>query len=96
MLICPVQLINCFEKCSIHLTAYSTVTFENASFGIPTIFFTSLRKKFNMFHEDFQYPILNDLNYIENNYLESSNLVKKWESQFYSSFDEDKFISLLK
>ena len=49
-----------------------------------------------MFRRDFQYPILNDLNHIENNYLTSSNIVKKWESQFYSSFNEDKFISLLK
>ena len=94
--VAPVQLIDCFEKCSIHLTAYSTVTFEAASFGIPTIFFTSLQSKYNMFQRDFHYPILNDLNYIENNYLASSNIVKKWESQFYSSFNEDKFISLLK
>ena len=94
--VAPPLLIDCFEKCSIHLTAYSTVTFEAASFGIPSIFFTSLKSKYNMFYRDFQYPILNDLNYIENNYLASSNLVKKWESQFYSSFNEDKFISLLK
>lgn len=94
--IAPVQLMNCFEKCSIHLTAYSTTTFEAASYAIPTIFFTSLQKKFNMFYEDFKYPVVNDLQLIENNYLECSKRVKKWQSKFYSPFDEDKFVSLLK
>ena len=52
------------------------------SYGIPTIFFTSLRKKFNMFHEDFKYPISNNLQFIENNYLESSKRVKKRNLNF--------------
>ena len=49
-----------------------------------------------MFYEDFKYPVVNDLQFIENNYLENSKRVKKWQSKFYSPFDEDKFISLLK
>ena len=49
-----------------------------------------------MFYEDFKYPVVNDLQLIENNYLECSKRVKKLASKFYSPFDEDKFVSLLK
>jgi len=90
------QLSDCFDLCSIHLTAYSTTTFESASVGIPTLFLTSLQSDFNMFNKDFKYPLKNDLEYIENNYFECSALVKIWESVFYTDFDENKFISLLK
>ena len=90
------QLEHCFQLCSIHLTAYSTTVFECASVGLPTIFLTSLQNDFNMFNKDFKYPLKNDLEYIENNYSEYSALVKIWESVFYTDFDENKFISLLK
>ena len=89
-------LSDCFNQCSIHLTAYSTTTFECANFGIPTIFLNPLKENFNMFETDFYYPLKNDLNYIEQHYLECSDLVRKWESEYYSTFDEQKFISLLK
>jgi len=90
------QLSDCFQLCSIHLTAYSTTSFDCASVGIPTLFLTSLKDDFNMFFTDFSYPLKNDLKYMENNYSECSELVKKWESVFYADFDENKFISLLK
>ncbi|MBT3417369.1 MAG: hypothetical protein HN427_01190 [Flavobacteriales bacterium] len=89
-------LSDCFNQCSIHLTAYSTTTFECANFGIPTIFLNPLKGDFNMFETNFYYPLKNDLNYIEQHYLECSDLVRKWESEYYSTFDEQKFISLLK
>ena len=92
----PSYLSCCFQKCSIHLTAYSTTSFESARVGIPTIFLTSLNDDFNMFSTDFYYPLNNDLKYIESNYVECSELVKKWEADFYSDFNESKFISLLK
>lgn len=91
----PFQLTDCFQLCSIHLTAYSTTSFECASVGIPTLFLSSLQNDFNMFSTDFFYPLKNNLKYIEDNYSECSELVKKWESVFYSEFDEKKFISLL-
>ena len=90
------QLSACFQICSIHLTAYSTTSFECAAVGIPTLFLTSLQSDFNMFNKDFKYPLKNNLEYIENNYSECSALVKIWESEFYTDFDENKFISLLK
>jgi hypothetical protein len=92
----PLLLSDCFKMCSIHITAYSTTAFECANFGIPTIFLNTLKEDFNMFETDFCYPLKNDLNYIVQHYLECSDLVKKWESEYYSIFDEQKFISLLK
>ena len=92
----PSQLADCFQSCSIHLTAYSTTVFECASVGIPTVFLTSLQNDFNMFSADFCYPLENNLEHIKNNYSECSESVKRWKSDFYTEFDEEKFISLLK
>ena len=92
----PSLLLDCFKMCSIHVTAYSTTTFECANFGVPTILLNPLEEDFNMFETDFFYPLKKDLNYIEQYYLECSDLVRKWESEYHSTFDEQKFISLLK
>jgi len=90
------NFIEYVELCSIHLTAYSTSVFECASFGIPTIFLTSLKKDFNMFSTDFSYPLENNLDYIVKYYLDNTLIVKNWVSDFYVNFDEAKFLSLLK
>ncbi len=97
-----VQLINnnlndCFSKCSIHLTAYSTTTFEAALIGIPTIF---LNKSigYDYFENIFQYPFNLTLNEYENvkNYKKSSDIIQKWAKEYYNCFDKNKFIKLLK
>ena len=92
----PAQLTDCFQLCSIHLTSYSTTTFECARFGIPTVFLTSLQNNFNMFQTDFNYPLNLNLKKMMLNYNYCSSVVKEWESQFYSTFNEIKFTSLLK
>ncbi|MAR39889.1 MAG: hypothetical protein CMD22_04295 [Flavobacteriales bacterium] len=92
----PSQLSECFSICSFHLTSYSTTTFECASVGIPTVFLTSLKEDFRMFNNDFHYPLNKNLDDIYDNYPEYSEKVIQWESEYYSSFDEEKFISLLK
>ena len=84
-----------FKACSIHLTSYSTTTFECSRFGIPTIFLKSLSHQFDMFKTDFHYPVINDLEAIETNYISNSLKVIDWQKNFISDFDEDKFISLL-
>ena len=38
----------------------------------------------------------NELKNIVNNYVQSSLKVQKWEALFYSTFNRDKFLSLLK
>tara|TARA_B100000674_G_scaffold422687_1_gene374949 strand:+ start:345 stop:1436 length:1092 start_codon:yes stop_codon:yes gene_type:complete len=90
------SLLEYFKLCSLHITAYSTTTFEAAYFGIPTFFLTSLNKDFNMFQNDFNYVLKNDIKNILNNYVQSSLKVQEWEALFYSPFNKDKFLSLLK
>ncbi len=89
-------LFESFKLCSLHLTAYSSTTFEASYFGIPTLFLKSLSKEYNMFFKDFDYVLDNDIKHIIANYNECSNMVKRWESLFYSDYNEQKFLSLLK
>lgn len=90
------SLFESFKICSLHVTAYSTTTFEAAYFGIPTFFLTSLNDNFNMFYNDFNYILKNEIKNIVNNYMQCSLKVQKWEASFYSPFNRDKFLSLLK
>jgi len=94
--VAPKDLIQCFRDCSIHVTAYSTTTFECAEFGIPTVFLKSLKDNFNMFEKEFKYPFDATLKDIFLNYKRHSDEVINWRERFYSEFDEQKFISLLK
>ena len=90
------SLFESFNLCSLHITAYSTSTFEAAYYGIPTFFLTSLDKDFNMFYTYFNYVLKNDIKNIVNNYMQCSLKVQKWEALFYSPFNEDEFLALLK
>ena len=92
----PNSLHNCFNKCSIHLTAYSTITFESAMYGIPTIFLSSLDDIFNMFSSDFYLDKKKDLLYTFNHYEKESSFFKKWVVGFYDNYDEKRFISILR
>ena len=94
--VAPKDLIHCFRDCSIHVTAYSTTTFECAEFGIPTVFLKSLKDNFNMFENEFKYPFDDTLKDVFLNYKRYSDEVINWRERFYSEFDEQKFISLLK
>lgn len=94
--VAPKDLIHCFRDCSIHVTSYSTTTFECAEFGIPTVFLKSLKDNFNMFENEFKYPFDANLKDIFLNYKRYSDEVINWRERFYSEFDEQKFISLLK
>ena len=92
----PESLMECFALCSIHITSYSTTTFDCAEFGIPTIFLKSLKEDFNMFETDFKYPFDVELLDVIMDYAKYSDEVISWRKKFYSEYDEDKFISLLK
>ena len=92
----PESLMECCALCSIHITEYSTTTFECAEFGIPTIFLKSLKEDFNMFETDFKYPFDVELIDVVKDYAKYSDEVISWRKKFYSDYDEDKFISLLK
>ena len=92
----PESLMECFVLCSIHITSYSTTTFECSEFGIPTIFLKSLKEDFNMFETDFKYPFDIEIVDVIKDYSNYSDEVISWRKKYYSDYDEDKFISLLK
>ena len=87
--------MECFALCSIHITEYSTTTFECAEFGIPTIFLNSLKEEFNMFETDFKYPFDVEMIDVVKDYAKYSDEVISWRKKYYSDYDETKFISLL-
>jgi hypothetical protein len=91
----PLELCDCFNICSLHLTSYSTTTFESANFGIPTVFLKSLQSEFNMFQTEFSYPLELDLEEVLLDYDAYSSTVRDWALLYYSRFDKVKFISLL-
>lgn len=92
----PESLIECFLLCSIHITSYSTTTFDCSEFGIPTIFLKSLKEDFNMFEADFKYPFDIEIVDVIKDYSNYSDKVISWRKKYYSDYDEDTFISLLK
>jgi hypothetical protein len=92
----PSLLSDCFKLCSIHLTSYSTTTFECAEFGIPTVFLKSLENEFNIFKLDYKYPGNDDIQSVFDNYKKHTEEVVLWKKQFYTAYDDKKFISLLK
>ena len=89
------DLYSNFPKCSLHLTAYSTTTFECALLGIPTVFMQCLSDEFSMFKKDYDYPFNYSLVEVLNNYINCSNKVNNWAKSYYSDFNEDKFIKCL-
>ena len=93
----PIDINECFTLCSLHATTYSTSTFEAALFGIPTVLLHS-EKEFNYFQKEFNYPLnflTNEFNSIEF-YQEKSKIIKGWAINFYSPFNESKFLNLLR
>lgn len=88
---------DCFQQCSLHITAYSSSVFEAALFGIPSVLINPL-SKFNFFENDFNYPLQHTINEFrdERVYQESSQLLMDWASDFYTGYDENMFLNLLK
>lgn len=92
----PDDINDCFKLCSLHATTYSTCTFEAALLGIPTILIYS-RDSFNFFFTDFGYPLqyaISDYNK-GSLYQDQSRIVQKWASEYYTPFNEAKFLDLL-
>ncbi len=95
--VAPNDLNECFNICSLHLTAYSTCIFEAALIGIPTILITPI-DRFNYFQTYFKYPFQYEIKdfIIDNYYVDQAQVVQNWAIDFYSRYDEDTFIQLLK
>tara|TARA_B100000902_G_scaffold392929_1_gene446210 strand:+ start:57974 stop:59059 length:1086 start_codon:yes stop_codon:yes gene_type:complete len=92
----PNNIIECLKICSIHLTSYSTSTFEAALCGVPTIFLNSLSEKFSMFSNDYKLDTQIKLLEMNKDYLNFSKKYIQWAKTYISDYDEKKFISLLR
>jgi len=93
----PIDINDCFDLCSLQITAYSTSVFEAALKGIPTILVSPI-SKYNYFKNYFSYPFSNTIQDFFNQdfYKESSLQVQDWASSYYSDFDKKIFINLLR
>jgi hypothetical protein len=101
------DLNSAFNNCFLHMTMHSTVTFEAAAQGIPTILIQNDILKPNFFESDYSYPAnIADItkisglieSYIKNDdlYNKDSNAVLEWHKDFYQPIDEDLFVKLIK
>ena len=91
------SLIDSLDKCSLHLTVYSTTTFEASIMGIPTSFIKINSLKMNIFDKQYNYPFYNSsLEDLYNNYITCSSKVKEWADNFYCIYSEKNFLKVLK
>ena len=87
----------CFKLCSLHVTTYSTSTFDAALLGIPTILMHS-KNELNFFKTDFLYPLNYNISDFKDItvYQKSAEIVKSWAKEYYSAYNELTFLNLLK
>ena len=93
----PDDINECFKLCSLHATTYSTSAFEASLSGIPTILIHS-QNELNFFKTDFIYPLhygISDFKDITV-YQKSAEIVKSWDKEYYSPYNESTFLNLLK
>ena len=93
----PSDINKAFDLCSLHITVYSTSVFEAAMLEIPSIIIAPLNR-LNFFINEFNYPLNKDLiEYYDNSiYIKSSQIVRKWAERYYSSYNENNFIRLMR
>lgn len=94
------------ETVMLHVTWFSTTAFEYAAFGIPTFFLVGEGERQNdlLFYGEYDYPLYADMTInqvierLTNSalYKADSNIVNKWYNRFYSPFDENEFLKLVK
>jgi len=91
------SLTDIFSKCSLHLTSYSSVTFEASLHAIPTCFLQLDPIKMSIFNTQYNYPFYNYLlSDLYNNYSFCSLEAQKWAKEFYQPFCEESFLKSLK
>lgn len=94
------------QKILLHVTNSSTTAFEFAEYGIPTYFLTDSDGGIDshFFFDEYDYPLYKDMPISEvlkrievsEKKKEDGEIVKNWYNNFYSPFDEEKFISLIR
>ena len=86
-----------FDKCSFHLTSYSTLTFEASLQAVPTCFLQLDPIKMSIFNAEYDYPFYNYLlSDLYNNYSVCCLETQQWAKKFYQPFCEKSFLKSLK
>ena len=95
--VAPADIQEAFKICSLHLTAYSTSVFEAALVGIPTLIINPI-EKFNYFQKYFYYNSKYEIKDFSDAkfYLKQSEKVKAWAISYYSNYNHEDFLKLLR
>ena len=90
----------------LHVTFDSTTAFEYAQLGIPTYFMRNAKfpHSDNIFYKDYCYPLYQDdsivdaINHLKKKGVisEGTQIVQKWYKQYYSPFNKEVVLSILK
>ena len=91
------EINDCFRLCSLHITSYSTSTFEAALCGIPTILINPLNK-YDYFVNDFKYPIDYQIEDFKKDelYQSCSEIVLDWAKGYYHPYSEKVFLDIIR
>lgn len=99
-------LTELISKVCMHVTYFSTTAFEFAAYGIPTYFIPADGRPamYGIFYNEYNYPLYKGmrirdvLSRLGEDKLLSSDTqkVKQWYKRFYSPFNEQKFLELIK
>lgn len=91
---------------ALHITFYSTSTFDFAAYGVPTAFLYSklMPQGIDIFYNDYKYPLYKNDNIVDViNRLSDTMITNEektelmvWYKKFYSEFNKEKFISIIK
>ncbi len=94
------------ESTNLHVTFNSTTGFEFAEVGIPSFFLhnADFPQPESLFYKEYNYPLYLDMNIrevverlqIEAMHQHDAGIVMEWYKKFYSPFDEELFVNLLK
>lgn len=95
-----------YDSVFLHVTYFSTTTFEFANYGVPTAFMhdeMSGETLHRFFYEEYGYPLYEGMSVadvvkrLEDSENNASDYiaVKRWYDRFYSPFDEKEFIRII-
>ena len=97
-------LLDCFTKCSLHITQNSTITFDAAVFGIPTLFLEDSEDNL-IFDKEFKYPNFYSNTQIQKNikvFIDTPSLYRKavldvqnWVKDYYQPYNEIEFLKIV-
>lgn len=94
------------KEVRLHVTYFSTTAFEYAAFGIPTYFlpYGNRPSRYALFYSEYSYPLFKGMDIRDvlalvedyKSYSKFSEMVRMWHKRFFSPFDEEAFLKLVK